>query len=202
MEAPGPSCHQSLDDGILNSYFEKRVRVHGDPSAKETTLKRSRVCQTYFYAKNFSLFCHSYTRSPNENMSKLCLFLFSIPRWKTSFSSLVTSFSGLTKLAVLLKNKSRNNFQMLIEANMQLRTSVYLFKGSRATITNVASVHLTQTPVLVSSILIKLYLHCTKSIFKAVYKLQLPSTSCSSSMDTLIGKSLLKVKSNWISYQN
>ena len=103
-----------FDDIILKSYFEKRVRVHGDPSAKETTLKRSRVCQTYFYAKNFSLFCHSYTRSPNENMSKLCLFLFSIPRWKTSFSSLVTSFRGLTKLAVLLKNKTRNNFQMLI----------------------------------------------------------------------------------------
>ena len=27
-----------LDDGILNSYFEKRVSVHGDPSAKETIL--------------------------------------------------------------------------------------------------------------------------------------------------------------------
>ena len=152
--------------------------------------------------KNVSLICHSYTRSPNENMSKLCLFLFSIPRWKTSFSSLVTSFSGLTKLAVLLKNKSRNNFQMLIEANMRLRTPVYLFKGSRATITNVASVHLTQTPVLVSSILIKLYLHCTGSIFEVVYKLQLPSISCSSSMDTFTSKSLLKVKGNWISYQN
>ena len=99
-------------DGIMMSYFEKRVCIHGDPSAKETTLKRSSVFQTYFYANSYSLY--SCTRSQNKSMLKLCLFLFSIPRWKTSFSSLVTSFRGLTKLAVLLKNKTRNNVQMLI----------------------------------------------------------------------------------------
>ena len=101
-------------DGIMMSYFEKRVCIHGDPSAKEATLKTSSAFQTYFYAKYYSLFCHSCTRSPNENMKKLCLFLFSIPRWKTSFSSLVTSFSGLTKLAVLLKITTLKNFQVLM----------------------------------------------------------------------------------------
>ena len=43
-------------DGIMMSYFEKRVCIHGDPSAKETTLKRSSVFQTYVYAKTIPWF--------------------------------------------------------------------------------------------------------------------------------------------------